>query len=88
MKTYIRRSVMLLVAAPLALAAGIPAAQAANPNASCVGIIVSTEATAGTLDVDNFKAIAKSGGAPTFGRFVAVGAQLHEGSYADCFPQQ
>lgn len=62
-----------------------PAAQAAaNDHASCVGIIVSTEASAGTLDVDNYKALA---GDVPFGEFVSFGAKLHEGSYEACVPQ-
>lgn len=83
MKNPIRRIVMLFAALMLALAAGLPAAQAANHHASCVGIIVSTEAPAGNFDVNAFKAFA--GEAP-FGQFVAIGAQLHEGSYDACFP--
>ena len=60
-----------------------PAAEAANDHASCGGI-VSTEASAGTWDVDNYKALA--GDAP-FGEFVSFGAKLHEGSYEACVPQ-
>lgn len=85
MKIYVRRFVMLFVASLLALTAAAPAAQAANHHASCVGLIVSTEASAGTLDVDNYKALA--GDAP-FGEFVSFGAKLHEGSYEACVPPQ
>jgi hypothetical protein len=68
----------------LASLSAAPAAQAANDHDSCVGIIVSTEASAGTLDVNNYKALAGDG---PFGEFVSFGAQLHEGSYEACVPQ-
>jgi hypothetical protein len=87
MNSYIRRFAMLFVAGLLALAAGMPAAQAANHRASCVGIIVSTEAPAGVLDVNVYKAIAEASGYSTFGQFVAGGAQVHLGSVEECVPQ-
>jgi hypothetical protein len=86
MKTHIRRFVMIFIAAMAALAMGLPAAQAANPRASCVGLIVSTEAPAGVLDVNAYKAIAAAD-YPTFGQFVADGAQVHLGSVEACVPQ-
>ncbi|WP_247048228.1 hypothetical protein [Arthrobacter rhizosphaerae] len=70
----------------LIVSQGMTTAVAASPEASCVGIIVSTEAQAGVLDVRNYKAIAESQEAPTFGQFVAQGAKLHFGSVEDCFP--
>ena len=87
MKTHIRRFAMLSSATLLALAMGLPAAQAANHRASCVGLIVSSEASAGVLDVNMYKAIAKAGGYSTFGQFVAGGAQVHLGSVEACVPQ-
>lgn len=87
MKTHVRRFLMLFVASIFVFAAGLPAAQAAAPTASCVGVIVSTQAPAGQFDVNTFKALAVSFGLPTFGAFVATGAQLHEGSYWACLPQ-
>ena len=78
---------MLSSATLLALAMGLPAAQAANHRASCVGLIVSSEASAGVLDVNVYKAIAEAGGYSTFGQFVAGGAQLHLGSVEACVPQ-
>jgi hypothetical protein len=87
MKTLIRRSVVLCIAALAALAMGLPAAQAANHRASCVGLIVSTEARAGVLDVDVYKAVAEAGQLSTFGQFVSAGAQLHLGSAQVCAPQ-
>ncbi|QDG68358.1 MULTISPECIES: hypothetical protein [unclassified Pseudarthrobacter] len=86
MKTPTRRFVMLSVAIPLAFTAGLPAAQAANPNASCVGIIVSSEAPAGEFDVDTYKDLAESVGVSPFGQFVVTGARLHEGSMEACLP--
>ena len=87
MNTHIRRFAMLSSATLLALAMGLPAAQAANHRASCVGLIVSSEASAGVLDVNMYKAIAKAGGYSTFGQFVAGGAQVHLGSVEACVPQ-
>ena len=87
MKTLIRRSVVLCIAALAALAMGLPAAQAANHRASCVGLIVSTEASAGVLEVETYKALAEGGGFSTFGEFVKGGAQIHLGSPEACFPQ-
>lgn len=86
MRIHVRRFVMLFVAALFAFTAGLPAAQAADHRASCVGIIVSTQAPAGELDVNYYKAIAEEEGL-TFGQFVASGAQLHEGSFEACLPQ-
>ena len=63
-----------------------PAAAAANPQASCVGIIVSNLAPAGAFDVDDFKAIGESFGTPNFGQFVRVGASQHFGSLQQCMP--
>jgi hypothetical protein len=87
MKTHIRRFVMIFIAAMAALAMGLPAAQAANPRASCVGLIVSMEAPAGVLDVNAYKAIAEAADYSTFGQFVADGAQMHLGSIEACVPQ-
>ena len=87
MNTHIRRFAMLSSATLLALAMGLPAAQAANHRASCVGLIVSSEASAGVLDVNVYKAIAEAGGYSTFGGFVAGGAQIHLGSVEACVPQ-
>lgn len=87
MNTYVRRFAMLFAATLVALTMGLPAAQAANHHASCVGLIVSAEATAGVLDVNTYKAIAEAGGFATFGEFVKGGAQIHLGSAEACFPQ-
>jgi hypothetical protein len=88
MKTHIRRFVMVFIAALAALAMGLPAAQAAaNHRASCVGLVVSTEASAGVLDVNVYKAIAEAMDYSTFGQFVAGGAQVHLGSAGACVPQ-
>lgn len=77
---------MLFVAILLAFAAGLPAVQAANPNASCVGIIVSSEAPAGEFDVGTYKDLAEDAGVSPFGQFVTTGARLHEGSLEACLP--
>ena len=87
MNTHIRRFAMLFTATLVALTMGLPAAQAANHRASCVGLIVSSEASAGVLDVNVYKAIAKDLGYTTFGGFVAGGAQVHLGSVEACVPQ-
>jgi hypothetical protein len=87
MKTHVRRFFMLLAAMLFVFIAGLPAAQAANPKASCVGIIVSTQASAGEFDVNTYKALAETFGLPTFGQFVAGGGQVHEGSFEACLPQ-
>ncbi len=86
MNTHIRRSAMLFVAALFVLTTGLPAAQAANEKASCVGLIVSTEVTAGEPDVNTYKDLAEESGLSTFGQFVAGGAQLHLGSPEACAP--
>ena len=85
MNKFTRASAITALVA-LMVSQGMTTALAASPKASCVGIIVSTEAQAGVLDVDNYKAIAESQEAPTFGQFVATGAQLHFGSVEDCLP--
>lgn len=87
MKTHVRRFLMLFVASLFVFTVGLPAAQAANPAASCVGVIVSTQAPAGQFDVNTYKALAETVGSTTFGAFVATGAQLHEGSVEACLPQ-
>lgn len=87
MSTHIRRFVMLFIAALFVFMTGLPAAQAANHRASCVGLIVSAEARAGVLDVNVYKSIAKDGAFSTFGQFVAGGAQVHFGSVEACLPQ-
>jgi hypothetical protein len=87
MNTHIRRFAMLFTATLVALTMGLPGAQAANQRASCVGLIVSSEASAGVLDVNVYKAIAKAGGYSTFGQFVADGAKVHLGSPEECAPQ-
>jgi hypothetical protein len=87
MNTHIRRFVMLFVAGLLALTAGLPAAHAtANSKASCVGLIVSTEAPAGEFDVNNYKALA--GDSAPFGQFVSGGGHEHLGSVEACIPPQ
>jgi hypothetical protein len=86
MNVHIRRFAMLFVAALVALTTGLPAAQAANEKASCVGLIVSAGATAGDLDVNTYKDLAEALGYSTFGQFVAYGAQLHLGSPEACAP--
>ena len=78
---------MLFTGTLVALTMGLPGAQAANQRASCVGLIVSSEASAGVLDVNVYKAVAKAGGCATFGEFVAGGAKVHLGSVEDCVPQ-
>ena len=87
MNTHVRRSAMLFAATIVALTMGLQAAQAANHRASCVGLIVSTEASAGVLEVETYKALAEGGGFSTFGEFVKGGAQIHLGSPEACFPQ-
>ncbi|HEY9357028.1 MAG TPA: hypothetical protein VIQ52_12085 [Arthrobacter sp.] len=87
MNTHIRRLAMLFTATLVALTLGLPAAQAANHRASCVGLIVSAEASAGVLDVNVYKALADAGGFSTFGGFVKGGAQIHLGSAEACLPQ-
>ena len=82
----VTRSSAIAALVALTFSQGMSTAVAASPKASCVGIIVSSEAQAGVLDVDTFKALAESEGAPNFGRFVAGGAQLHLGSVEACFP--
>jgi hypothetical protein len=74
-----------VVAGALALTA-LPAAAAANPRASCVGTIVSSLASEGMLDVDDFKSLAEQAGTKNFGEFVAGGAKFHEGSLEACLP--
>jgi hypothetical protein len=87
MNIHIRRFAMLFVTALFVLTTGLPAAHAtANEKASCVGLIVSTGATAGELDVNTYKDLAEEGGFSTFGQFVAGGAQLHLGSPEACAP--
>lgn len=87
MNIHIRRFAMLFVAALLVVTTGLPAAHAtANEKASCVGLIVSTQASAGELDVNYYKALAEEGGFSTFGQFVAGGAQVHLGSPEACLP--
>ena len=63
-----------------------PAAAAPSERASCVGLIVAPLASAGALDVDDFKVLAQESGARNFGAFVAGGARLHLGSSAACLP--
>jgi hypothetical protein len=78
---------MLFVTALFVVATGLPAAHAtANEKASCVGLIVSTGATAGELDVNTYKDLAEADGLPNFGQLVAGGAQLHLGSPEACAP--
>jgi hypothetical protein len=87
MNIHIRRFAMLVVAALLVVTTGLPAAHAtANEKASCVGLIVSTEASAGELDVNTYKALAEALDYSTFGQFVADGAQEHLGSPEACLP--
>jgi hypothetical protein len=83
--SVIRRVVMTgtAIVAVFALTA-MPAAAAANDNASCVGIIASAQAP--KLDVDQFKKLADEAGAKNFGQFVAGGAKLHAGSLEACLP--
>jgi len=86
MNVHLRRLALVGAASLFALAAGTAPAQAANEHSSCVGTIVSTQAREGVLDVNYFKALAEAEGSPTFGQFVATGAQLHEGSLEACLP--
>jgi hypothetical protein len=86
MNIHIRRFAVLFVAALFVVTTGLPAAQAANEKASCVGLIVSAEAAAGQLDVNTYKDLAEADGLPNFGQFVAGGAQLHLGSPEACAP--
>jgi hypothetical protein len=74
-----------LVVSIVLLAAG-PAAAAPSEKASCVATIVVPLATSGQLDVNDFKALARQAGAPTFGAFVAGGARQHLGSPQACLP--
>ncbi|ELT45459.1 hypothetical protein [Arthrobacter nitrophenolicus] len=87
MNTHVRRFTLLCAAGLFAFTAGAAPAQAANNRASCVGIIVSTEATAGTLDVNYYKGVAEAFDYDTFGHFVADGARQHAGSLKACEPQ-
>lgn len=68
------------------MVAAAPAVAAPAPGASCVGTIAGTLAPQGQLDIDQFKALAAAGGSPSFGQFVAGGAQLHAGSLGACLP--
>jgi ABC-type sugar transport system substrate-binding protein len=86
MNTHVRRFTLLCAAGLFAFTAGTAPAQAANNRASCVGIIVSTYAPAGMLDVNDYKDAAKDLEYDTFGRFVADGARQHAGSLKDCEP--
>lgn len=82
----VRRSAVIAALLAVTISQGMSTAVAASPKASCVGVIVSAEARAGVLDVGTYKALAESQGAPTFGQFVATGAQLHLGSVEACLP--
>ncbi|MHC6593176.1 hypothetical protein [Arthrobacter sp. C152] len=86
MSIHLRRIAVASLAGLSIFAAGVTPAQAANDGASCVGIIVSTQAQAGELDVNYFKDLAEDEDAPNFGQFVQEGARLHEGSLKACFP--
>ncbi|NUP60129.1 MAG: hypothetical protein HOQ04_03320 [Pseudarthrobacter sp.] len=86
MSAHLRRIAIISLAGLSIFAAGAAPAQAANAGASCVGIIVSTQASAGELDVNYFKDLAQEGGAPNFGQFVQEGARLHNGSLEACLP--
>jgi ABC-type sugar transport system substrate-binding protein len=88
MNASVRRFVMLSTAGLLALMAGAAPAQAANDRASCVGIVVSSAASAGMLDVNFYKDAAKGLDYDTFGHFVADGAHEHLGSVEDCEPPE
>lgn len=85
MRTVMRAAVVAALGAGVVLVGAGSASAAAAPEASCVGIIVSNLASAGALDVDDFKALAASEGV-RFGEFVSTGARLHEGDLASCLP--
>ena len=85
MIVQLRRAAVFTLAGLSVLALATPA-HAANDGASCVGIIVSSQAMAGDLDVNYFKDLAKDEDAPTFGQFVQGGARMHEGSVKACLP--
>jgi hypothetical protein len=86
MTVHLRRTAIISLAGLSLLAVGAAPAQAANDAASCVGIIVSTQASAGVLDVNYFKDIAREDGTRNFGQFVQFGARLHNGTMEACLP--
>jgi len=87
MNVHLRRLAIASAAGLFAFAAGPVPAHAATEQSSCVGIIVSTQARAGDLDVNHFKDLAEAEDSPTFGQFVAGGAQLHLESLDACLPE-
>ncbi|BCW53501.1 MULTISPECIES: hypothetical protein [unclassified Arthrobacter] len=86
MTVLLRRAAIFSLAGLSILAGSAAPAQATNDAASCVGIIVSTQAQAGELDVNYFKDLADDEDAPNFGQFVQGGAHLHYGSMEACLP--
>ena len=70
------RSAVTALSVAMLLAGGLPASATANPGASCVGIEVSTRASAGEMDVEFFKGLAETLGFP-FGEFTSEGARIH-----------
>lgn len=86
MTVHLRRTAIISLTGLSLLAVGAAPAQAASDASSCVGIIVSTQASAGMLDVDYFKDLAREEDARNFGQFVQVGARLHNGTLEACLP--
>lgn len=86
MTVHLRRTAIISLTGLSLLAVGAAPAQAASDASSCVGIIVSTQASAGMLDVNYFKDLAREEDARNFGQFVQVGARLHNGTLEACLP--
>ena len=84
MTVHLRRTAIISLTGLSLLAVGAAPAQAASDASSCVGIIVSTQASAGMLDVDYFKDLAEDLEADNFGQFVRGGAPEHLGNFDDC----
>lgn len=87
MTVHLRRTAIISLTGLSLLALGAAPAQAASDASSCVGIIVSTQASAGMLDVNYFKGLAREDDARNFGQFVKFGAKLHNGTLEACFPE-
>ena len=86
MRFFPRALVIGALGGAAALSSATPAAAAADPGASCVGVIVSNLAPQRMFDVNDFKALGEAFGAPTFGQFVSGGAREHLGSLEACVP--
>lgn len=87
MTVHLRRTAMISLAGLSLLTVGAAPAQAASDTSSCIGIIVSTQASAGMLDVNYFKDAAREEGARNFGQFVQFGAKLHNRTLEACFEE-